>query len=256
MINDDLYLDDDFYLEMNGKIYDIRDELVMTIDKDEYEKTLDWICSLYPSEDGKLYIPLSLENLLTDTFMERHLNELDFTRLFMRQNMSEEFVERNFKLLKTQPLFQWVFARNSFSEEFLDKHSEDFNLSFYWEQIARWQKISPNFIRKYHDKINPLCVSHTDDYKSPNAGNIIYECDLLPTYSTQKAYYTYDEVSALIKEGKSKGLWQNICLQTKDFVNLIKESSVNMKEIINVLDRLKQASKSICSSQEHTAKQR
>lgn len=254
MINDDL--DDDFYLEMNGKIYDIRDELLMTIDKDEYEKTLDWICSLYPLEDGKLYIPLSLENLLTDTFMERHLNELDFSRLFIKQSMSEEFVERNFELLKTQPLFQWVFARNSFSEEFLDKHSEDFDSSFYWKQIARWQKISPNFIRKYHDKIDPFCVSHTDsdDGFSPNEV-IIYECDLLPTYSTQKPYYTYDEVSALIKEGKSKGLWQNICLQTKDFVNLIKESSLNMKEIFNMLDCLKQT-KAICSSQEHTAKQR
>lgn len=254
MINDDLDLDEDFYFEIHGNIYDIRDELLMTIDKDEYEKKLDWICSRYPLEDGKLYIPLSLENLLTDTFMERHLNELDFSKLFVSQNMSEEFVERNFKLLESQPLFQWVFARNSFSEEFLDKHSEDFRFSFYWEQIARWQKISPNFIRKYRDKIDPLCVSHTDpeDDYSPNEG-IIYECNLLPTYSTQKPYYTYDEVSALIKE---EGLWQKICLQTKDFVNLIKESSVNMKEILNMLDRLKQASKDICSSQEHTAKQR
>lgn len=263
-------------IRINGKFHNFRDELLKIKDKDEYEKTLEQIYyAINLSYHEEIYedrfreyreeiyedcfceepyrsdapIPASFAGLLTESFMERHKHQLYFPELFTTQNMSEEFVERNFELLKREWLFSRIFIRNSFSEQFLDKHSKDFTPGC-WKQIARWQKISPNFIRKHRDNIDPLCVSHTDGYCSPNEE--IWFGNPLPTYSTQKPYYTYDEVCA-IKEGK---IWQTICLQTKDFIRSLEESGVNKKEILNMLDCLKQASKAICSSQEHTAKQR
>ena len=118
------------------------------------------------------------------------------------------------------------------SEDFLDEHSEHFDQNC-WGRISENQKLSPGFIQKYYDKLNPFCLNHN--------------C---------KLNYSKNEIRELLESGKEAAQKPleafKDALKAKIF-NSIKSSGLNPKDILNVLDSLKEASKAICKKPENTS---
>lgn len=179
---------------------------------------------------------ISKQQSLTLDFMERHINELSIDNICSHQHISEEFANNHFEQLRTSSKLHHIFTNNSFSENFLDKHSEAFNKDC-WNNISAEQKISPDFIRKYYDKVEPWCLLQNHNLKHK---------------------YTKDEIYAFIEDGKNA--IDDYTLGTDSIKTAILEhiisSALSPKEMLHTIDSLKEASKAICSSQKHTSKQR
>ena len=171
----------------------------------------------------KCIIPTS--QILDQDFMDRYINELSIDNICLYQtNISEEFFDKHINLLKESPYFYMVFKNNEYSEDFLDKHSEHFDQNC-WGRISENQKLSPVFIQKYYDKL-----SHN-----------------------RKLNYSKNEIRELLERGKEaaqKSLEAFKDALKAEMFNSIKSSGLNQKEILNVLDSLKEASKAICNKPE------
>lgn len=199
-------------------------------------ETIEMVYNSYYNEDNKSFamkciIPTS--QILDQDFMDRYINELSIDNICLHQtNISEEFFDKHLNLLKKSPYLYMVFKNNKYSEDFLDKHSEHFDQSC-WGCISENQKLSPGFIQKYYDKLNPFCLSQN--------------C---------KLNYSKNEIRELLESGKEaaqKSLEAfKDALKAKIF-NSIKSSGLNPKDILNVLDSLKEASKAICKKPENTS---
>ena len=194
-------------------------------------KTIEMVYNSYSNEDSKSFamkciIPTS--QILDQDFMDRYINELSIDNICLYQtNISEEFFDKHINLLKESPYFYMVFKNNEYSEDFLDKHSEHFDQNC-WDRISENQKLSPVFIQKYYDKLNPFCLSQN-----------------------RKLNYSKNEIRELLESGKEaapKSLKVFKDALTAEMFNSIKYSG--LKEILNVLDSLKEASKAICNKPE------
>lgn len=194
-------------------------------------ETIEMVYNSYSNEDSKSFamkciIPTS--QILDQDFMDRYINELSIDNICLYQtNISEEFFDKHINLLKESPYFYMVFKNNEYSEDFLDKHSEHFDQNC-WGRISENQKLSPVFIQKYYDKLNPFCLSQN-----------------------RKLNYSKNEIRELLESGKEaapKSLKAFKDALTAEMFNSIKYSG--LKEILNVLDSLKEASKAICNKPE------
>lgn len=125
-------------------------------------ETIEMVYNSYSNEDNKSFamkciIPTS--QILDQDFMDRYINELSIDNICLHQtNISEDFFDKHLNLLKESPYLYMVFKNNEYSEDFLDKHSEHFDQSC-WDCLSENQKLSPSFIQKYYDKLNPFCLS-------------------------------------------------------------------------------------------------
>lgn len=191
-------------------------------------ETIEMVYNSYSNEDNKSFamkciIPTS--QILDQDFMDRYINELSTDNICLYQtNISEEFFDKHINLLKESPYFYMVFKNNEYSEDFLDKHSEHFDQNC-WGRISENQKLSPVFIQKYYDKL-----SHN-----------------------RKLNYSKNEIRELLERGKEaaqKSLEAFKDALKAEMFNSIKSSGLNPKEILNVLDSLKEASKAICNKPE------
>ena len=195
-------------------------------------ETIEMVYNSYSNEDSKSFamkciIPTS--QILDQDFMDRYINELSIDNICLYQtNISEEFFDKHINLLKESPYFYMVFKNNEYSEDFLDKHSEHFNQNC-WGRISENQKLSPVFIQKYYDKLNPFC---------------------------RKLNYSKNEIRDLLESGKEaaqKSLEAFKDTLKAEMFNSIKSSGLNPKDILNVLDSLKEASKAICKKPKNTS---
>lgn len=191
-------------------------------------ETIEMVYNSYSNEDNKSFamkciIPTS--QILDQDFMDRYINELSTDNICLYQtNISEEFFDKHINLLKESPYFYMVFKNNEYSEDFLDKHSEHFDQNC-WGRISENQKLSPVFIQKYYDKLN----------------------------HNRKLNYSKNEIRELLERGKEaaqKSLEAFKDALKAEMFNSIKSSGLNPKEILNVLDSLKEASKAICNKPE------
>lgn len=194
-------------------------------------ETIEMVYNSYSNEDSKSFamkciIPTS--QILDQDFMDRYINELSIDNICLYQtNISEEFFDKHINLLKESPYFYMIFKNNEYGEDFLDKHSEHFDQNC-WGRISENQKLSPVFIQKYYDKLNPFCLSQN-----------------------RKLNYSKNEIRELLESGKEaapKSLKAFKDALTAEMFNSIKYSG--LKEILNVLDSLKEASKAICNKPE------
>lgn len=198
-------------------------------------ETIEMVYNSYYNEDNKSFamkciIPTS--QILDQDFMDRYINELSIDNICLHQtNISEDFFDKHLNLLKESPYLYMVFKNNKYSEDFLDKHSEHFDQSC-WGCISENQKLSPGFIQKYYDKLNPFCLKNC------------------------KLNYSKNEICELFETGKEaaqKSLEAFKDASKVEMFNSIKSSGFNQKEILNVLASLKEASKAICKKPENTS---
>jgi hypothetical protein len=82
---------------------------------------------------------------LSESFIEKHSDKVNWYNVSRCQKLSEEFIEKHLDNLD----WEWVSIYQKLSEEFIEKHSDKLN----WEYISRCQKLSEEFIEKHSDKL-------------------------------------------------------------------------------------------------------
>lgn len=230
--NPNLIIDEDMVLDYSEQwINSDKDRNIFLKKVPCSSETIEMVYNSYFNEDNKSFamkciIPTS--QILDQDFMNRYINELSTDNICLYQtNISEEFFDKHINLLKESPYFYMVFKNNEYSEDFLDKHSEHFDQNC-WGRISENQKLSPVFIQKYYDKL-----SHN-----------------------RKLNYSKNEIRELLERGKEaaqKSLEAFKDALKAEMFNSIKSSGLNQKEILNVLDSLKESSKAICNKPENTS---
>jgi hypothetical protein len=92
-------------------------------------------------------------NLINKKHSERVLennielfSQTEWNWVSIYQVLSEEFIEKHLNKLD---LF-YVSAFQKLSEKFIEKHSDKLN----WDNISKFQKLSEQFIKKHINKIN------------------------------------------------------------------------------------------------------
>jgi len=101
--------------------------------------------------NGIYIIPKYVPNL-SEEFMERFQNELNWENISHYQVLSGNFIE------KFQNRVNWCYisCHQTLSENFIEKFQDKVN----WDYISYHQKLSENFIEKFQDKVNWNNISH------------------------------------------------------------------------------------------------
>jgi hypothetical protein len=118
----------------NGLIRNIEKEYVLSesfIEK--YQDKLNW-------DDISQYQQLS------ESFIEKYKNKVNWFRISEYQRLSEPFIE------KWQNILNWDYISmyQNLSEPFIEKYKDKVD----WDIISKYQKLSQEFIKKYKDKLD------------------------------------------------------------------------------------------------------
>lgn len=108
---------------------------------DKYKDDLDWTFVLQRTQ-------------LSSEFLEKHLEYIDWNHIYNQKHLSEKFIEKYYFEHKS---FESALITFKLSETFIEKHLSDFNESHIKDCmyfIVRFQEISEEFILKYLDFID------------------------------------------------------------------------------------------------------
>ena len=75
---------------------------------------------------------------LSEDFIERHANKVDWVGISSRQKLSEPFIEKNCDKVD----WYMISKHQKLSESFIERHSEEVD----WNSISSFQKLSEEFI--------------------------------------------------------------------------------------------------------------
>jgi hypothetical protein len=112
---------------------------------------------------------INYEKVLSEEFMEKNSDNLDWFDISRYQKLSEEFIERHSDKLN------WfdISICQKLSEEFIEKYSDKVD----WDWISTYQKLSKEFMEKFSDKFSTNYISHTIHYDESKRYNICSKCD-------------------------------------------------------------------------------
>ena len=84
--------------------------------------------------------------VMSEDFIEKNKNEVDWHYISMYRKLSEEFIE------KYQDKVDWYYISiyQKLSEEFMEKYQDKVD----WTYISKYQKLSEDFIEKYQDSLD------------------------------------------------------------------------------------------------------
>jgi hypothetical protein len=87
---------------------------------------------------------------LTEDFIEKHSDEIDWDSIGKYQTLSEEFIE------KYQNKLNWLFIgkKQVLSEQFIEKFADKLD----WTFISKYQKLSDEFIIKHASELYKKCL--------------------------------------------------------------------------------------------------
>lgn len=110
---------------------------------EEFKDKFDW-------SDLSQHCQMSKEQLL------KYVDRIDWDRAPTYQpKIDEEVIEAVLKSSKKDE-FNWhgALVKVKMSEEFIEKHAADIDKANKWELVSYYQKLSPEFMDKYTDKMN------------------------------------------------------------------------------------------------------
>ena len=124
--------------------------MYQTLSEEFIEKHIDkvnWCC-------------ISINQTLSEEFIEKHIDKVDWNCISIYQTLSEELIEKH----KDKVNWRYISRCQKLSEEFIEKHIDKVN----WEYISKYQKLSESFIEKYDDKVYWYWISQyqtlSDDF--------------------------------------------------------------------------------------------
>ena len=111
---------------------------------------------------------------LSEEIIERHADEVDWDWISEYQKLSEKFIERYADEID----WKYISMYQKLSEEFIEKHADE--VDWYW--ISACQKLSEEFIERYADVLNMPRINDSWNYKSEDFKKAaveatgLYEC--------------------------------------------------------------------------------
>ena len=102
---------------------------------------------------------LSINQKLSELFIEKHCDKVNWYLISKYQTLSEEFIEKH----KDKVYWYNISRYQTLSEDFIEKHCDEVD----WYRISEYQKLSEDFIEKlsedfiekYKDKLNWWYIS-------------------------------------------------------------------------------------------------
>ena len=98
---------------------------------------------------GGLY--QEINQALSEPFIEKYKDKVDWTYISMYQKLSESFIEK----YKDKVDWTYISIYQKLSEEFIEKYQN----KVYWAYISMFQKLSEEFIEKFQDKVSGYRIS-------------------------------------------------------------------------------------------------
>jgi len=127
---------------------------------------------------------------LSERFIEKHEDRVNWNWISTYQRLSEEFIEKH----KDRVNWNCISQYQKLSEEFIEKHEDRVN----WNWISRCQKLSKKFIEKYEDRIDvdiQMRSHHDKRTKKQKEKEILEYCKKhnLKVDRKNKVFYAYRE---------------------------------------------------------------
>ena len=97
------------------------------------------------------YYKLSSSQQLSEDFIEKYINKVNWGCISQYQTLSEEFIEKHIDKVD----WDWISIYQTLSESFIEKHSD----KIHWGCISQYQTLSEEFIGKHKDKVNWVNIS-------------------------------------------------------------------------------------------------
>ena len=94
---------------------------------------------------------ISMYQKLSEEFIEKHIDKVNWCCISINQTLSEEFIEKHIDKVD----WNWISSNQKLSEEFIEKYKDKVD----WYYISIYQKLSEKFIEKYKDKVNWRYIS-------------------------------------------------------------------------------------------------
>lgn len=104
---------------------------------------------------------ISAYQKLSELFIESHINKLDIDLISKYQKLSESFIEKHFDKLNIMSISQY----QKLSESFIEKYICRFN-DYIMRYISQYQLLSESFIEKYQNRLYMDFVEDSWYYKS------------------------------------------------------------------------------------------
>jgi hypothetical protein len=85
--------------------------------------------------DGRVRVSISLFSNLSEKFIEKYKDKVDWWDISFRQNLSEKFIEK----FENEVKWDWISKYQELSEIFIEEHKDKVN----WRYILLYQELSP-----------------------------------------------------------------------------------------------------------------
>ena len=92
------------------------------------------------------YYNLMCNQKLSESFIEKHFDKVNWDNISMYQKLSKSFIEKH----KDKVNWDYISIYQKLSEKFIEKYNDKVN----WYCISKYQKLSESFIEKYADKVD------------------------------------------------------------------------------------------------------
>ncbi len=92
---------------------------------------------------------------LVREFWDRILN---FRKLFMNKQFSEDFLREVIKRWTWNSKWDYIIQTQQLSERFIEEYKDKWN----WDKVFMYQRMSQKFIKKWKEKISDYVMSETD----------------------------------------------------------------------------------------------
>ena len=140
------------YIDFNNTINKSKLETYIMMTEYLTEETFNIILSYVNNIDKASLIDYMIVwNPVSEKFIEKYMDEIDWESVCANQNLSEEFIE------KYKDKIDWdsLSIFGELTEDFIEKYNDKLD----WNDICHYQRLSESFMEKYQDKINWQIIS-------------------------------------------------------------------------------------------------
>lgn len=109
-------------------------------------RTLEWLEKNFDEFDDEDLDNIVTKQQLTETFIERHSEDLDWELISQYQTLSEDFIAKH----KIDVYWCKICMYQKLSEKFIEEYSDYVD----WSEVSYRQKLSEKFIHQHQEKIN------------------------------------------------------------------------------------------------------
>ena len=152
---------------------------------------------------------------MTESFIEKHKDKVNWYCISRFQKLSESFIE------KYEDKVNWfhISRTQKLSESFIEKYQDKVN----WDCISQFQKLSESFIEKYQDQVNWYNISISQKLSESFIEKHKDKVDWINISKYQKL------LESFIEKYKNKVIWYYISIYQKLSIEFRKKYKIQIK---------------------------